>query len=291
MIVTAAVTGSVTTPEQSKYLPVTPKDIADEAVRSYNEGATVVHLHARHPDPAVDDYAALEETIQLIRDRCPIITEVGTGARARDGRLRSDEERLKLMDLNPAPDRETINAGTFTFQVYGGKTAPYGKHGRTWDFSNPPELIVNFTKGMKERGLGIEYEAYDIGHILNIKRLMDWDVLDKDETVHINLVIGIGGCIDPDPRSVIFMVDKLPPHWDWCVMSIGRHSYPVVTLGMILGGHIRVGMEDNLYLERGVLAKSNGELVAKAVRIAKELGREVATIDEAREMMGVKKKQ
>lgn len=290
LIITAAVTGSITTKEQSKYLPMTPEQIADEACRVYDAGATVIHLHARHPDPSRSDVDVLGETIQLIKDRCPIITEVGTGIRERFGRIREDAERLELLDISPSPDRETLNAGTFSFQVLGGKTPPDGKSGRVWTFHNPPELIANFIRGMKKRDIGIEFEAYDIGHLLNIQQMVEWGELDRDERLHINLVTGIGGGIDTSVKSIVFMVDKLPPNSSWCVMGVSRAQYPVCAMGIVMGGHIRVGMEDNIYVSRGVLAKSNAELVDKAVRIANDLGREIANVDEAREMLDLKKK-
>jgi 3-keto-5-aminohexanoate cleavage enzyme len=288
LIITAAVTGSITTKEQSKYLPMTPQAIADEACRVYDEGATVVHLHARHPDRSRSDVDVLGETIQLIRERCPIITEVGTGIRERFGRIREGAERLELLDISPSPERETINAGTFSFQVLGGKTPPDGESGRVWTFHNPPDLIAAFIKGMKERKIGMEFEAYDVGHLLNIKRMVEWGALDPDEHLHINIVTGIGGGIDCSVKSIVFMVDNLPPNSSWCLMGVGRHQYPVTALGIVMGGHVRVGMEDNIYVSRGVLAKSNAELVAKAVRIAKDLGRDIASVDEARVMLDLK---
>ena len=287
VIITCAVTGSIHTPTMSPHLPITPREIADAAVGAAEAGAAIVHLHARHPDNSKTDVEAIGEAIEIIHDKCPIITEVGTGCRDRFGKIRNSEERLALLDITPKPDRETINAGTFTFQVFGGKTPPKGETGRAWTFNNPPELMNAFATGMKERGIDMEFEAYDVGHIHNIRRMVDWGVLDKDEIIHINFVTGIGGGIDPSAKAVVFMVDNLPPNSSWAVMSIGSHQYPIITLGLIMGGNIRVGMEDNIYLSRGVLAKSNGELVAKAVRIAGEVGREIATVEEAREMLSI----
>jgi 3-keto-5-aminohexanoate cleavage enzyme len=288
MIITAALTGSQITRKLTPYIPVTPEEIAEEAVRAYNEGASVVHLHARDPDPSRDDVEVLGEIVERIRNRCPVITQVGSGNRDRFGEIRAHEERLRLLDIQPKPDMETINAGTFTFQVFGGKEAPAGSHGRTFDFLNPPELIEAFARGMKERGIAIEFEAYDIGHLLNIERLIgNGGVFAAGEEIHVNLVMGIGGGIDATPKSLMAMLDHLPSNTSWSVMGIGQRQFPMVTMGMILGGNIRVGLEDNIYLSRGVLARGNGELVAKAVRIARELGREVATVEEARGRLGI----
>lgn len=287
LIITAALTGSVTTKEQTKYLPVTPQEVAEEALRAYNEGASIVHLHARDPDPSKDDVTVLGEMIELIRSKCPVITQVGTGARDRWGEIRTSEQRLKLLDIKPKPDMETINAGTFTFQVLGGKVPPAGSKGRSWDFLNPPELIEAFATGMKERGIAIEFEAYDVGHLINIRRLREKGIFREDEELHINLVLGVGGGISATPKSLMAMLDHLPPNSSWSVTGIGVHEFPMATMGIILGGNIRVGLEDNIYISKGVLAKSNGELVAKAVRIARELGREIASVEEARQMLGI----
>lgn len=287
MVITAALTGSQITKKQTPYIPVTPEEIAEEALKAYNEGAAIVHLHARDPNPKKDDVTVLGEMIQMIKERCPIITQVGTGNRDRWGEIRTDEERLKLLEIKPKPDMETINAGTFTFQVYGGKVAPAGSRGRSWNFHNPPELIEGFVKGMKGRSIAIEFEVYDTGQLGNIQRLLEQGILEKDEIIHINFVLGVGGGMEASPKSLMFMVDHLPPNASWCVMGIGANEYPMVTLGMILGGNIRVGLEDNIYISKGVLAKSNGELVAKAVRLAREIGRDVATVEEARQILGI----
>jgi 3-keto-5-aminohexanoate cleavage enzyme len=284
LVITVAVTGSVTTKEQSQYLPVTPEDVAEEAYRSYNAGASLVHLHARHPNPKVTDVEALGETIQRIKAKCNMITQVGTGARDRFGEIRDSPPRLALLDIRPKPDMETINAGTFTFQVLGRST-PAGSHGKSWNFLNPPELIEAFARGMKERKMGIEFEIYDTGHIGNVMQLVERGVLDKNEKLHFDFVMGIGGAISPVPKSLLFLVDMLPGNCTWNVLGVGIHEFPMVTMGMIMGGNIRVGLEDNIYLSKGVLAKSNAELVEKAVRIAKDLGREIATADEARKIL------
>lgn len=129
MVITAALTGSQITRKQTPYIPLTPEEVAEEAFSAYNEGAAIVHLHARDPNPEKDDVVVLGEMIRMINDKCPIITQVGTGNRDRRGEIRTNEERLKLLEIRPRPDMETINAGTFTFQVYGGRAAPAGSSG------------------------------------------------------------------------------------------------------------------------------------------------------------------
>ena len=243
-----------------------------------------MHLHARHENPKVTDVEALGEAIQLIKQKCNIITQVGTGARDRFGEIREAPPRLALLDIKPKPEMETINAGSFTFQVLGRST-PAGSRGKSWNFLNPPELLEAFATGMKKRKMGIEFEIYDTGHMGNVMRLVEKGILDKNEKLHIDFVMGVGGTIPASPKSLIFLVEMLPPNCSWNVLGIGIHEFPMVTMGMIMGGNVRVGMEDNIFIAKGVLAKSNAELVEKAVRIAKELGREIATPDEARKIL------
>jgi uncharacterized protein (DUF849 family) len=133
--------------------------------------------------------------------------------------------------------------------------------------------------------MGIEFEVYDTAQIGNIMRLVEQGILDEREKLHFDFVMGIGGAIPPSPKSLLFLVEMLPPNCSWNVLGVGVHEFPMVTMGMIMGGNIRVGLEDNIFISKGVLAKSNAELVEKAVRIANELGREVATPEEARKIL------
>lgn len=286
LIITAAITGAFLSKEQHPALPVTPEEIRDEVKRCYDAGATIAHLHARHPDPDLSDYEVLGRIIRLINESCPIITQVGTGVRNRFGEIRTEEERLAnfLDGITPRPDMITINAGTFHFQIKG-KKQPMGSSGRSYVYSNSPQLIEGFARGAVERGLGIEFECFDAGQIENVRALLDAGVLPPDQPLNFDCVLGIGGGAPATPKMLTYMVDALPKNSHWSAMGISQAQAPITTLAMILGGGVRVGFEDNVYLSRGVLADTNAQFVERAVTTGRMIGREVATVDEAREIL------
>lgn len=286
LVITAAITGAFLSKEQHPGLPVTPEEIAAEVKRCYDAGATIAHLHARHPDRSLSDYQVLGTTIKMINELCPIITQVGTGVRDRFGEIRTEEDRLKnfLDSIDPAPDMITINSGSFHFRVLG-KKEPMGSKGRSYLYSNSPELIEGFTEGAISRGLGIEFETFDAGQIENVKALVDSGVIPEGHPLNFDFVLGIGGGMPATPKALMYMVDAIPPGAHWTAMGISRRQAPITTMAMILGGGVRVGFEDNVYLYKGVLAKSNAEFVDRVVNTAKVIGREVATVEEAREIL------
>ena len=286
LVITAAITGAFLSKEQHPALPVTPEEIRDEVKRCHDAGATIAHLHARHPDRSLSDFEVLGTTIRLINDSCPIITQVGTGVRNRFGEIRTEEERLHnfLNSVDPRPDMITINSGTFHFQIMS-KKAPMGSSGRSYVYSNSPQLIEGFARGALERNLGIEFECFDAGQIENVRRLAETGVLPPGYPLNFDFVLGIGGGAPPTPKMLTYMVDALPPGSHWTAMATSQHQAPITTLAMILGGGVRVGFEDNVYLYKGVLATSNAQFVERVVKIAREIGREVATVEEAREIL------
>ncbi|MCL5058515.1 MAG: 3-keto-5-aminohexanoate cleavage protein [Actinobacteria bacterium] len=285
VVITAAVTGSITSKSQNPYLPVTPEEVAEECYRAWKAGAAIAHLHARDPRPEKTDVEVLGETIRLVRERCgDMITQVGTGIRSRFNELRTPDQRLLLLGITPKPDMDTINAGTFDFEVLA-QTSPENT-GYTWLFNNSPELIEAFAKGMKERKIIIEFEAYDHGHVWNIVRLLERGVIDQND-LHVNLVMGIGGGMPATPKMLISAVEMLPKGTHWTAMAPGKEEFPICALAAMMGGNVRVGLEDNVYLSRGVLAEGNAPIVAKMARIIQDLGMEVATSTEAREMLNI----
>jgi 3-keto-5-aminohexanoate cleavage enzyme len=291
LVITAAITGAFLSKEQHPGLPVTPEEIAAEVKRCYDAGAHIAHLHARHPDRSLTDYQVLGQTIKLINEQCPkMITQVGTGVRDRFGEIRTEEDRLKnfLNSIDPAPDMITINSGSFHFRVVG-KKQPMGSQGRSYLYSNSPQLIEGFTKGAIDRGLGIEFEAFDAGQIENIKALIDSGVIPEGYPLNFDFVLGIGGGMPATPKALQYMVEAVPPGTHWTAMGISQRQAPLTTMAIILGGGVRVGFEDNVYLYKGVLAKSNAQFVDRAVNTAREIGREVASIEEAREILHLKK--
>jgi 3-keto-5-aminohexanoate cleavage enzyme len=291
LVITAAITGAFLTKEQHPALPVTPEEITAEIKRCYDAGATIAHLHARHPDRSVSDYDVLGMTIRMINDVCPIITQVGTGVRSRWGEIRTEEERLHnfLNSISPRPDMITVNGGTFHFRILS-KKEPMGSKGRSYLYSNSPQLIAGFTRGGVERGYGLEFECFDAGQIENVKALQETDVLSAEHRLNFNLVMGIGGGIPATPKALDYMIEAVPADAHWTVTAIGRHQAPLTTLGIVLGGGVRVGFEDNVYLYKGELATSNAQFVERVVKIAREVGREVATVAETRALLGMQPK-
>lgn len=286
LIITAAITGAFLSKEQHPALPVTPEEITAEVKRCYDAGATVAHLHARHPDRTVSDFEALGMTIGMINKTCPIITQIGTGVRNRWGEIRTEEERLEnfLNNVSPRADMITVNAGSFHFRIQS-KVEPMGSKGRSYLYSNSPQLVAGFARGAHERKLGIEFEAFDAGQIENVKALVETGVLPEDYPLNFDFVLGIGGGAPATPKALMYMVDAVPPGAHWSCMAISRQQAPITTMGMILGGGVRVGFEDNVHLYKGVLAESNAQFVERVVKIAREIGREVATAEEAREIL------
>ncbi len=282
LVITCALAGAVTSKLQTPYVPDSPKEMAEEAYRAFNAGAHIVHLHALDAQGKHRDRVEiLNETVQLIRDKCKVIIQIGTGATDHAGRRQTDEERLKLLEIKPKPDMETINAGTFSIYARSKKAQQVYS---TYTFENSPKLLTAYARGMKERGMGIEFEVYDIGHIGNILNLVEDGILKKEE-LNLDFVMGMGGGIFPTPKCLMYLVEQTPPEAHWSVLGISHAQFPMITMGIILGGGIRVGLEDNIYLSKGVLAKSNADLVEKGVRIAKELGREIATLEEAKKLI------
>lgn len=291
LVITAAVTGAFLTKEQHPALPVTPEEITAEMKRCYDAGATIAHLHARHPDPAISDYDVLGTTIRMVNAACPIITQVGTGVRSRFGEIRTEEERLHnfLNSISPPPDMITVNGGTFHFRILS-KKEPMGSKGRSYIYSNSPQLIADFTRGGVERGYGLEFECFDAGQIENIKALQETGVLSAGYQLNFNLVMGIGGGIPATPKALDYMIEAVPAGSHWTVTAIGRHQAPLTTLGIVLGGGVRVGFEDNVHLYKGELATSNAQFVERVVKIAREVGREVATVEETRALLAMSPK-
>jgi 3-keto-5-aminohexanoate cleavage enzyme len=287
LIITAAVTGAFLSKDQHSALPTTPEEIRDEVKRCYDAGASIAHIHARHPDRKLNDYEVLGSTLETVHEACPIITQLGTGVRDRFGEIRTEEERLQFFNISPLPDMMTINAGTFHFRIISKKGA-MGSQGRSYIYSNSPKLIADFAKGFYERGIGIEFECFDAGQVENVKLLKDTGVLPSDYHFNFDFVMGVGGGMPATPKALMYLVDSIPEGSHWCAMAISRHQAPITTMATVLGGSVRVGFEDNVYLYRGVLADTNAQFVERAVKIAREIGREVATVEEARETLKLK---
>lgn len=284
VIITVATTGGLHGKEANPALPEQPAEIVQAMRDSYNAGASIAHIHVRDRDGLTSsDLRIYGEVLHGIADQCPgMITQVGNGIGVRyvhgkdkPGLGVSQEERMALINIDPRPDMLTVNAGSFHFQH---------KHTEVL-FDNSKSWNTEFVKGCKARGIHNELEVYDLSHIENMIRLRDRGVLTGQ--LHFSLVMGIDGGIPATPKNLMTLVDALPEGSSWQVVTIGKHQVPLSMMALAMGGNIRVGFEDNVYISQGVLAVSNAQFVEKAVRIARELGREIATPDEARQMMGM----
>lgn len=270
VIITVAPTGSIPTRRDNPHLPITAEEIAGETRRAYDAGAAVVHLHARDPDTGkpTSDINVFRDYLAAVREACPIITQITTGGGATTLGL-TPEERLRPVE-ELRPDSASLNAGSMNF---GRKL-----------FSNTPEVMELYARRMKELKVMPEFEIYDLSMIQNVDHwIRRAGVLDPP--YQFSFVLGVMGGIPASFKNLLALIESTPSGYNWQVIGIGRHQIPLGIMGVLSGGNIRVGFEDNIYLSKGVLATSNAELVEKAARIIREFGLEVATVDEARNIM------
>lgn len=272
VIIAAAICGAEVTKEQNPAVPYTVEETVREAKSAYDAGAAVIHLHVREDDGTPTQRAGrFQECVDAILKECPdAIIQPSTGGAVG----MTDEERLDSTNITPTPEFATLDCGTCNF---GGDEI----------FVNTDTTIENFAKIMQKRGIKPELECFDKGMIDIAKKVYKKGLL--NDPMHFDFVLGVQ--MTATARDLAFCVDSLPPGATWTVAGLGRHQFNMAALAIIMGGHIRVGFEDNLFIEKGVPAKSNGELVEKAVKLCKLLGREVATPDEAREILSIKKKK
>jgi 3-keto-5-aminohexanoate cleavage enzyme len=295
VIITAAITGGIHGKWANPSLPITAEEQAQDALECYNAGASIVHIHVRGEDGQnTPDLKYYNKTIKLIGEKCPIIRQIGNGIGARvvtthtitkTGRkqVHSEivqptlEERLNLLNINPPPEMHTINAGTFEFRTpYGGAV-----------FQNPMDFNMKYIRRCKKKGFGLEIEVYDSSHIANILELVEQGVLDPP--LHFSIVLGIKGGAPASIENLLHMVHQIPENSTWQVVTVGKHNLRTTLVAMCMGANVRTGLEDTIYYEKGELVKNNAQLVKRMVRLAKEIGREPATVDEAKEMLGLNK--
>lgn len=266
LIITAALTGAEVTRELQPSLPVTPDEIAEAAFDCYKAGASIVHVHARdekgNPTQSFDIYKEIKEKIQA---KCNVIFQPSTGGAV----WHTPDERLQPVELKP--EMATLSCGTCNF---GSEV-----------FMNTEEYIEKFAYRMKELGVKPELEIFERGMIDNAMKLVKKGFL--KEPLHFDFVLGVPGACPATPEDLMHMIRFIPKGSTWTIAGIGRHELPLAVMGIILGGHVRVGFEDNIYYEKGRLATSNAQLVERIARIAREMGREVATPDEARDILGI----
>lgn len=268
LIITGAICGAEVTKEHNPNVPYSVEEIGREAESAYKAGASIIHLHVREDDGTPSqNKERFRVCIEEIKNRCPdIIIQPSTGGAVG----MTNDERLQPIYLDPPLEIATLDCGTMNF---GGDEI----------FINTEKTIIYFAEEMNKRGIKYELECFDKGMVDMALRLHNKGHI-KDP-MHFNFVLGVIGGIAATSRDLEFLKNSIPTGSTFTVCAIGKHEFPMVTQSIIMGGHARVGFEDNVYLSKGVLAKSNGELVEKVVRIAKELGREIATPDEARKIL------
>lgn len=265
-IITAAICGAETTREMTPHLPVTAEELGEEALRCRQAGAAVIHLHVRRDDGTpTQDRALFQRAIDAIRRRCDVIVQTSTGGAVGMG----VEERAQPLECAPPPDMATLNAGSLNF----GDDV----------FLNPFPLVREFARRMRAKGIGYELECYDVGHVEACLRLAQEGVISLP--AHFDFVLGVRGGIQASEENLRFLVGKLPAGCTFNVAGVGRHQLPMAELSLRLGGHARCGLEDNIYLSRGVLARGSYELVAAVAELARGAGRPLASPAEARRIL------
>lgn len=272
LIITAAICGAEVTKEQNPAVPYTVEEIVREAKSAVDAGAAIVHLHVREDDGTpTQSHVRFQECEEAIYKVCPdVILIPSTGGAVG----MSPEERLDSTNTTPIPEMATLDCGTCNF---GDEI-----------FDNTMPTMRAFGKRMIEKGIKPEYECFEMGHLNTILTMARKGEVPGDP-MQFNFVLGVPGCTPATVSNLAWMVNQIPAGSTWTVTGVGRSAFPMAAAAIAMGGNVRVGFEDNIYLSKGVKASSNGELVAKVVRIAKELGREIATSDEARAILGLKK--
>ena len=269
LIITAAICGAEVLKEHNPAVPYTIEECVREAKSAYVAGASIIHLHVREDDGTpTQDKERFRVIMEAIKKECPdVIIQPSTGGAVG----MTDDERLQPTEL--CPEMATLDCGTCNF---GGDDV----------FVNTENTIKYFGDRMIERGIKPELEVFDKSMIEMALRLHKKGHIVKP--MHFDFVMGVNGGIGGDIRDFSFLRGSIPADATYTVAGVGRFEFPLAVLAIIDGGHVRVGFEDNVYVSKGVLAKSNGELVEKVVRLAKEFGREIANPKEAREILGLK---
>ena len=297
VIITCAITGSIHTPTMSPYLPVTPDQIVEEAVTAAEAGAAIIHLHARDPESGIPsgDPALFMDFLPRIKARTNAVLNISTGG---SSRMTLDE---RLAPAKAAkPEMCSLNMGSMNFGLF-----PMQERNQTWKhewesgflqatkdviFKNTFNDIEAILESIGEQdGARFEFEIYDLGHLQTLAFYIKKGLIKRP--VFLQFVLGVLGGIDASPESLMQLkstADRLIGDYHFSVLAAGGKQFPLGTMGVILGGNVRVGLEDNLTISRGELAKSNADQVKKIRRIVEELGHTIATPDEARERLGLK---
>jgi uncharacterized protein (DUF849 family) len=298
VIISCAVTGAVHVPSQSPYLPITPEQIAENAIGAAEAGAAILHLHARDPENGrpTSDPEMFMRFLPEIKERCNAVVNITTGG----GQGMTLEQRLAAA-MRARPEMCSLNMGSMNFGRFGiaNRIKEWRfdweqadlEASRDYIFRNTYKDIAYILRELGEtHGVKFEYECYDVGHLYNLAWFVDEGLVKPP--FFVQTIFGILGGIGTDPEDLLHMkrtADRLfGDAYQWSILGAGRHQFNLVTMGAIMGGNVRVGLEDNIFLGKGELARSNADLVAKTARILGELSLEIATPDEARETLQLK---
>jgi 3-keto-5-aminohexanoate cleavage enzyme len=280
-IISAALAGAATRKEQNPNVPYTRDEFVAEAVKCYEKGAAIVHIHARDPEHGfpTPDIEILGAIVEGIRAECPIIINLSTAISP----LASKEERISVIDAFK-PEMASLNTNSMNFAVGDWK-----EHKILFEmvFENTFEQLVWYNKVMRENGTRPEFEVYDMGGMYNVLFIKEQGVF--QEPLHFQFVFGVLGGMPFSVRNYGLFMDSIPEDATFSSCGVGPASFAGANVAAAVGGHIRVGLEDNIWISKGKLAAGSWEQVAKAVEIAKLSDREIATVDETREILGLKK--
>jgi 3-keto-5-aminohexanoate cleavage enzyme len=286
VIISCSISGAVANRDQCPAIPYTPEEYAAEARRIVDEGGSQIHIHARTPEGTpsyeIEDFRAITEAIRAEVD--DVIINYSTGAIGVP-----IEKRIEyLRELRP--EVAALNMSSMNYAKYSRRRKDFVFKAV---FENSFDTIIEFLTAMRELGIKPEHECFDAGHVANVDPLLDMGLL--EEPLQISLVMGVNGGIRPNARNVALMSEQIPggPEGQnqWQVIGISRDQWKLLGASLVMGGNVRAGLEDNFYLPNGEMAKSNGELIAKARQMAEDVGRRPATVAEARELLGVPRRE
>jgi 3-keto-5-aminohexanoate cleavage enzyme len=285
VIITCSISGVVANREQCPAIPYTPEEYAAEARRAVDEGASMIHIHARKPDGTpsfeVEDFRAITEAI--LAEVGDVVINYSTGAIG----IPLEKRIAYLRELGP--DVAALNMGSMNYAKYSPRRKDFVFQAV---FENSFQTIATLLEAMNEHGIKPEHECFDLGHLANLDPFLDMGLL--KEPLQISCVMGVHGGIRPNARNLAHMAENVPggpegPN-NWGVIGISRDQWSLIAAALTLGGNVRAGVEDNFYLPDGTMARSNGELIAAARKLTEEIGRRPATVAQARELLGTPKR-
>lgn len=286
VIITVAVTGSLTTRDQNPNIPHTPGEIAGSAVEAWRAGASVVHLHVREPGTGgpVQDVELFKKTIRLIRKECDMVINVSTGG----GPGMTFDERIGILpelslEKETKPEIASLNSGSLNFGILSRNKRQFVLDAVQM---NPWSQLLRFADTMKAHGVKPESEIYEAGMVHNVLVLHELGAMDAP--LHFQFVLGVLGGMQATVENLLFLKSSIPPGSTWSLCTVGLDIFSLGPVAIASGGHVRVGLEDCIYISKGVPAESNAQMVSKMVRIAEEMGREIAAPGEARELLQLK---